>query len=51
VLNPFEGNELEQVEALIPQMIDAVDQWLYNLMLRLGIVGLPMSASQRCSTR
>jgi len=28
VLNPFEGNELEQVEALIPQMIDAVDQWL-----------------------
>ena len=28
VLNPFEPAELEQVESLIPQMIDAVDKWL-----------------------
>ncbi len=28
VLNPFEPAELEQVETLIPQMIDAVDKWL-----------------------
>ena len=28
VLNAFEPAELEQVEALIPQMIDAVDKWL-----------------------
>ena len=28
VLNAFEPAELEQVESLIPQMIDAVDKWL-----------------------
>jgi PTH1 family peptidyl-tRNA hydrolase len=28
VLNTFEPAELEQVESLIPQMIDAVDKWL-----------------------
>jgi len=28
VLNPFEPAELDQVESLIPQMIDAVDKWL-----------------------
>jgi PTH1 family peptidyl-tRNA hydrolase len=28
VLNPFEPAELEQVESLIPQMLDAVDKWL-----------------------
>jgi peptidyl-tRNA hydrolase, PTH1 family len=28
VLNPFEPEELEQVTALLPQMIEAVEQWL-----------------------
>jgi len=28
VLNPFEKRELEQVESLVPQMIEAVDKWL-----------------------
>ena len=28
VLNPFEGNELEQVQALMPGMIEAVEKWL-----------------------
>jgi peptidyl-tRNA hydrolase, PTH1 family len=28
VLNAFEPAELEQVESLTPQMIDAVDKWL-----------------------
>jgi PTH1 family peptidyl-tRNA hydrolase len=28
VLNPFESEELEQVESLTPQMIEAVEQWL-----------------------
>lgn len=28
VLNPFEPEELEQVESLTPQMIEAVEQWL-----------------------
>jgi PTH1 family peptidyl-tRNA hydrolase len=28
VLNAFEPAELEQVESLMPQMIDAVDKWL-----------------------
>ena len=28
VLNPFEERELEQVESLVPQMIEAVDKWL-----------------------
>jgi PTH1 family peptidyl-tRNA hydrolase len=28
VLNAFEPAELEQVESVIPQMIDAVDKWL-----------------------
>ncbi len=28
VLNPFEPEEREQVESLMPQMIDAVEQWL-----------------------
>ena len=28
VLNPFEPEEREQVEALMPQMIEAVEQWL-----------------------
>jgi len=28
VLNAFQPAELEQVESLIPQMIDAVDKWL-----------------------
>ena len=28
VLNPFEPEELEQVEALMPQMIEAVEKWL-----------------------
>jgi PTH1 family peptidyl-tRNA hydrolase len=28
VLNAFEPAELEQVESLIPQMIDTVDKWL-----------------------
>jgi len=28
VLAPFEQEQLEQVEALIPEMVDAVDRWL-----------------------
>jgi len=28
VLAPFEPEELEQVEALMPQMIESVEQWL-----------------------
>ena len=28
VLQPFEPQELEQVESLMPQMIDAVEKWL-----------------------
>jgi peptidyl-tRNA hydrolase, PTH1 family len=28
VLNPFEDAEIEQVHSSMPQMIDAVDQWL-----------------------
>jgi PTH1 family peptidyl-tRNA hydrolase len=28
VLAPFEPGELEQVDALMPQMIEAVEQWL-----------------------
>jgi len=28
VLNPFEDAEIEQVQSSMPQMIDAVDQWL-----------------------
>jgi len=28
VLNPFEDNELEQVRALMPQMIETVEKWL-----------------------
>ena len=28
VLAPFEANELEQVEELMPQMMDAVEKWL-----------------------
>ena len=28
VLNPFEPEEMEQLESVIPQMIDAVDKWL-----------------------
>lgn len=28
VLAPFEPEQIEQVEALMPQMIDAVDKWL-----------------------
>jgi PTH1 family peptidyl-tRNA hydrolase len=28
VLAPFEPEQLEQVEALLPQMIEAVDRWL-----------------------
>jgi PTH1 family peptidyl-tRNA hydrolase len=28
VLNPFEPAELEQVESLTPQMIEAVEKWL-----------------------
>ena len=28
VLNPFEPEELAQIERLVPQMIDAIDQWL-----------------------
>jgi len=28
VLNPFEPEELEQVESLMPQMIEAVEKWL-----------------------
>jgi PTH1 family peptidyl-tRNA hydrolase len=28
VLNPFEPDELEQVESLTPQMIEAVEKWL-----------------------
>ena len=27
-LAPFEQEQLEQVEALIPEMVDAVDRWL-----------------------
>ncbi|HZE94638.1 MAG TPA: aminoacyl-tRNA hydrolase [Gemmatimonadales bacterium] len=30
VLNPFEDAEIEQVQSSMPQMIDAVDQWLKN---------------------
>ena len=28
VLAPFEPEEMDQVEALLPQMVDAVDRWL-----------------------
>jgi PTH1 family peptidyl-tRNA hydrolase len=30
VLAPFEPEQLEQVESLMPQMIDAVDRWLHE---------------------
>jgi len=28
VLNPFEPEEMAQLESVIPQMVDAVDKWL-----------------------
>jgi len=28
VLAPFEPEQIEQVEALVPEMVDAVDRWL-----------------------
>jgi len=28
VLNPFEENEFDQVQSLMPQMIEAIDKWL-----------------------
>ena len=28
VLAPFEADQLEQIESLMPQMVDAVDRWL-----------------------
>ena len=30
VLAPFEPEQIEQVEVLIPQMVDAVDRWLHE---------------------
>ena len=33
VLAPFEPAEIEQVESLMPQMIDAVDKWLRGTAL------------------
>ena len=28
VLNPFESEEVEQIESLMPQLVEAVDRWL-----------------------
>ena len=28
VLNPFEADEIEQVQSLMPQMIESVEKWL-----------------------
>jgi len=28
VLNPFESEEVKQIESLMPQMVEAVDRWL-----------------------
>src|SRR5437667_4073499 len=44
VLAPFTPEQVEQVEALLPQMVEAVTQWVQEgapQVLRLGIVGLP----------
>src|SRR5207248_9864241 len=45
VLAPFDAEQLAPLDALEPELITAVEQWLRQRqradMLRLGIVGLP----------